>query len=50
LIGQKKTNELLLTGDVIPARDAERIDMINRTVSVDELQTTIDKLAKKKSH
>ncbi|SAK85705.1 short chain enoyl-CoA hydratase [Caballeronia hypogeia] len=47
LIGQKKTNELLLTGDVISAAEAEKIGMINRVVSADELIETVDKLARK---
>lgn len=47
LIGQKKTNELLLTGDVISATEAERIGMINRVTSVEDLQRTVDQLANK---
>lgn len=47
LIGQKKTNELLLTGDVISAAEAERIGMINRVTTVDDLFPTVEKLAKR---
>ncbi|MDR3096705.1 MAG: enoyl-CoA hydratase/isomerase family protein [Paraburkholderia sp.] len=47
LIGQKKTNELLLTGDVIGAEEAERIGMINRVVAPGELHASVEKLAKK---
>lgn len=47
LIGQKKTNELLFTGDVISAQEAERIGMINRVVPSDDLDSTVRQLAKK---
>jgi enoyl-CoA hydratase len=47
LIGQKKTNELLLTGDVIDAAEAERIGMINKVVPVDELDSTVNELVVK---
>lgn len=47
LIGEKKTNELLLTGDVISAGEAERIGMINRVTAAADLRTTVQGLAKK---
>jgi enoyl-CoA hydratase len=47
LIGQKKTNELLFTGDVIDAAEAERIGMINKVVPVDELDSTVNELVVK---
>ena len=37
LIGQKKTRELLLTGDLIDAVEAERIGLINRVVPAERL-------------
>jgi len=47
LIGQKKTNELLLTGDVVSAEEAQRIGMINHVVSPDELHAHVDRLAER---
>ena len=45
LIGQKKTRELLLTGDLIDAAEAERIGMVNRVVSAERLAAEVDALA-----
>ena len=45
LIGQKKTRELLLTGDLIDATEAERIGLINRVVPADRLAAEVDALA-----
>jgi enoyl-CoA hydratase len=45
LIGQKKTRELLLTGDLIDAAEAERIGLINRVVPVERLAAEVDALA-----
>jgi enoyl-CoA hydratase len=45
LIGQKKTRELLLTGDLIDAIEAERIGLINRVVPADRLAAEVDALA-----
>jgi enoyl-CoA hydratase len=45
LIGQKKTRELLLTGDLIDALEAERIGLINRVVPADRLVAEVDGLA-----
>jgi enoyl-CoA hydratase len=47
LIGQKKTNELLFTGDVIDAVEAERIGLINRVVPADRLEAELDALVAK---
>ncbi len=47
VIGQKRTRELLMTGDLIGAVEAERIGLINRVVAPDELVAAVDTLAEK---
>jgi enoyl-CoA hydratase len=47
LLGQKKTNELLFTGDAIAAPEAERIGLVNRVVGGDELEQTVEELVRK---
>jgi enoyl-CoA hydratase len=47
LIGQKKTRELLMTGDLIDAAEAHRIGLVNRVVSRDRLEGEVDALADK---
>jgi enoyl-CoA hydratase/carnithine racemase len=44
LIGQKKTRELLLTGDLIDAAEAERIGLVNRVAPAEELDGVTDAL------
>lgn len=46
-VGRKKGMELLLTGERIDAAQAERIGMVNRVVSQDELDTAVDELVAK---
>ena len=45
LIGQKKTRELLLTGDLVDAAEAERIGLVNRVVPEERLAAEVDALA-----
>lgn len=47
VIGQKRTRELLLTGDLIDAAEAERIGLINRVVPAERLAREVDALASK---
>jgi enoyl-CoA hydratase/carnithine racemase len=47
LLGQKKTNELLFTGDVIDAEAALRAGMINRIVPDDEIEAEVEGLVRK---
>jgi enoyl-CoA hydratase len=47
LVGQKKTRELLLTGDLVGAVEAERIGLVNRVVPADRLRDEVDALADK---
>ncbi len=45
LIGQKRTRELLLTGDLIDAETAERWGLVNRVVPTERLAEEVDALA-----
>jgi enoyl-CoA hydratase len=47
LLGQKKTNELLFTGDAIDAAEAERIGLVNRVVAADALDGAVEELVRK---
>ncbi len=47
VLGQKKTNELLYTGDLVDAREAERIGLVNRVVPGDLLEAEAERLALK---
>jgi enoyl-CoA hydratase len=45
LVGQKKTRELLFTGDLVDGREAERIGLVNRAVPRERLAVEVDSLA-----
>jgi enoyl-CoA hydratase len=45
ILGQKKTNELLFTGDKVGAEDALALGLVNRVVPIDELEATARALA-----
>ncbi|MFQ6015614.1 MAG: enoyl-CoA hydratase/isomerase family protein [Anaerolineae bacterium] len=47
LLGRFKTLELLLTGEAVEAREAERIGLISKAVPHDQLQTATDELVGK---
>lgn len=46
LIGQRKTLELILTGKIISASEAEQIGLIHRAVQEKQLQASVDSLLK----
>jgi enoyl-CoA hydratase/carnithine racemase len=46
-VGQKKAMEMLLTADVVPAREAERIGLVNRVVPRQQLDEATFQLAQK---
>jgi enoyl-CoA hydratase len=47
LVGYAKAKRYLLTGDLIDAREAERIGLITEAVAVGDLDATVDKLARR---
>jgi enoyl-CoA hydratase/carnithine racemase len=47
ILGRKKTLEMVLTGDMIGAREAERLGLVNRVVSDDQLEAATMQLAEK---
>ncbi len=47
VLGEKKTNELLFTGDLIDAATAERLGLVNRVVAPDDLDGEVTALVDK---
>jgi enoyl-CoA hydratase len=47
VLGQKKTNELLFTGDAISATEAERLGLVNAVVAPDALEDAVNSLVAK---
>jgi enoyl-CoA hydratase len=47
IVGVKKAKELILTGEIIGAEEAERIKMVNKVVPEDELISSAIEIAKK---
>jgi enoyl-CoA hydratase/carnithine racemase len=45
LVGQKKTRELLFTGDLVDGVEAARIGLVSRAVPADRLEAEVDALA-----
>jgi enoyl-CoA hydratase len=45
LVGQKKTRELLFTGDLVDGVEAARLGLVNRAVPTDRLEAEVDALA-----
>jgi enoyl-CoA hydratase/carnithine racemase len=44
-VGRKKSMEMLLSGEAIDAKEAERIGLVNQSVPDSELDQTVDRLA-----
>jgi enoyl-CoA hydratase/carnithine racemase len=47
ILGRKKTLEMVLTGDMIGAKEAERLGLVNRVVPDDQLDAATMELAEK---
>ena len=47
VLGQKKTNELLFTGDWVGAQEAERLGLVNRVAPAAALEAAVDELVAK---
>lgn len=46
-VGQKKAMEMLLTGEFVPAEEAERAGLVNKVVPAEELDAAAEELARK---
>ncbi|MBI4763011.1 MAG: enoyl-CoA hydratase [Deltaproteobacteria bacterium] len=47
LVGKVKSLEMMLTGDIVDAKEAERIGLVSRVVTADKLMPTVNELAGK---
>jgi enoyl-CoA hydratase len=47
VLGQKKTSELLFTGDLLDAAAAERLGLVNRVVPDEELERAVEELVRR---
>jgi enoyl-CoA hydratase/carnithine racemase len=47
IMGEKKAFELILLGENISAKEAERIGLVNKVISEEELDTTAEELARR---
>ncbi len=47
LVGRKKALEMVLTGDIIPAAEAERLGLVNKVVPADKLEEATMEMAGK---
>ena len=47
MMSEKKAMELILLGDNVPAKEAERIGLVNKVVSEEELDKTAEAMARK---
>jgi enoyl-CoA hydratase len=47
ILGQKKTNELLFTGDTMDAAEAHRCGLVNRVVASADLDSAVEELVRK---